>query len=128
MARRVRAYSPAHVTVLEQAGDGADLLAALRSTDAACVYIVDAMESGAAAGSVAYFDVHAGALPAQLALTSSHLFGVVQAVELARVMGWLPPQLIVCGIEGRRYAHGSALTADVQRAVEAVAAHLAGRM
>jgi hydrogenase maturation protease len=52
---------------------------------------------------------------------STHDFGVAQAVEMARVLGTLPPRLVLYGIEGRCFDFGAALSPEVQQAAHEVA-------
>lgn len=107
--------------------DGFALLDALAGTDAALV--VDAVQSGAAPGTVRRFDAAAGSLPAAVLRCSTHLLGVAEAVELARALGDLPRQLTVYGIEGADFSTGEGLSPAVAAAaaalVEALATQLA---
>jgi hydrogenase maturation protease len=90
---------------------------------AADAVVIDAASSGAAAGTVHRFDATGGALPAwSRSSTSTHAVGLVEAIELARTLGRLPPRLVVYGIEGERFEAGTELTPAVAAAVEAVAA------
>ena len=71
------------------------------------------------------FDAAAGPLPARSLRSSSHHFGVADAIELARALGRLPPALRVYAIEGEDFGAGRALSPAVAQAVDAVAAELA---
>lgn len=123
VARRLAGRLPAGVTVAAIPGDAADLLAALEG--AARAVIVDATASGAPAGTVRVFDAAAAPLPATFCRSgSSHGLGVAEAVELARVLGRLPPRLTVYGIEGADFTDGEGLSPAVDAAVEAVAGEL----
>lgn len=124
-ARRVHARNLPNVLVKEQSGGGTDLIDLLRMTNAGRVYIIDAMTSGASPGTIERMDVHDSPLPARLTLNSSHLFGIAQAIELARVMGWLPSRLTVYGIEGKHYEHHAPLTQEVLSAIETVVERIA---
>lgn len=117
-ARQIQAKGLPQVRVIEQSGDGADLIDLWQQAQS--VYLIDAMVTGTPPGTTQRFNIQAGALPAHLAQTSSHLFGVAQAIELGRVIGSLPPLLIVYGIEGRYFEHGAGLSAEVEAAVSAV--------
>ncbi|MBL8154929.1 MAG: hydrogenase maturation protease [Anaerolineae bacterium] len=117
-ARRIRGRELPRVRVAEQSGDGAELIDLWGQSQR--VYLIDAMVTGAPPGTVQRFDIRAGALPAHLAQTSSHLFGVVQAIELGRVLGSLPPTMLVYGIEGKCFDHGAGLSAEVEQAVAAL--------
>jgi hydrogenase maturation protease len=88
---------------------------------AAHVVIVDASASGAPPGTVHRFDARAAPLPAAHLRSSTHAFGVADAVELARALGRLPARLEVLAIEGGEFTLGTALTAPVTAAVEVLA-------
>ena len=101
--------------VIAHHGEGTDLMERWQGFER--VIVVDAMVSGAAVGTVRVWDAVAGALPANLFPKSSHLFGLVEAIEMARLLGRLPPALSVIGIEGVRFAMGEALSAEVEQAL-----------
>jgi hydrogenase maturation protease len=91
------------------------------------VLVVDGAASGAPPGTIRRFDARSGPLPARLLRTSTHAFGVPDAVELARALGRLPARLEVYAIEGARFTTGAELSPAVERAVGELAASLAGR-
>jgi hydrogenase maturation protease len=82
--------------------------------------IIDAAVAGAPAGTVHRVAAHRETLPPSLKLQSSHQFGVVEAIEMARVLGRLPRVLIVYAIEAASFAYGTTLSPAVARAVEEV--------
>ncbi len=84
--------------------------------------LVDAMRSGAEAGTIRVVAAHEQALPPELRRPSTHLLGVSEAVELARTLDRLPRETYVYAIEGGRFDAGSGLSAPVTAAVERVAA------
>ncbi|WP_438310689.1 hydrogenase maturation protease [Streptomyces sp. HUAS TT3] len=71
-------------------------------------------------GRVHRLEVTQGELAASAA-ASSHGMGLGEAVELARVLGWLPQRLIVFAVEGEGASVGRGLSAPVQAAVASVA-------
>ena len=89
------------------------------------VFLVDAVRSGAAPGTLHRFDASVGPLPAVFARGSTHAIGIAGAVELARALGRMPASLVVFGIEGRDFGHGEGLTPEVARAAGEVAARIA---
>jgi hydrogenase maturation protease len=91
------------------------------------VVVVDAASSGAPPGTIRRFDAVAGPLPARLLRSSTHAFGVPDAIELARALGRLPARLEVYAVEGARFTSGTKLSPEVERAVSDLAASLAGR-
>ena len=118
VARSLKERVPAGVTVLEHGGEGADLIEVWRG--ARRVILVDAMRSGAPPGSVQRIDCSFEPLPPSTFGDSTHAFSVAEAVELSRVLGRLPEQLIVFGIEGEDYGLGTELSSAVRLAVPRV--------
>jgi hydrogenase maturation protease len=81
--------------------------------------IIDAIQSGAPAGTIHRFDAAAGPLPASLrSSTSTHLVSLAETIELARTLGRLPPAVTVYGIEGERYDLGATVTPAVAAAID----------
>jgi hydrogenase maturation protease len=80
------------------------------------VVIADAAASGAPAGTVRRFDALADPLPVRALRSSTHAFGVADAIELARSLGRLPDRVEVYAIEGADFTAGSAMTPAVARA------------
>lgn len=117
-ARRLRDRLPDGIPVLECDGDVTRLLDALNGTRAA--FLVDAVRSGAAPGSVHQLDASAGPLPSALFHYSTHALNIADAIELARALGTLPPRAVVYGIEGARFDAGAPLSSAVERAVDKV--------
>jgi hydrogenase maturation protease len=119
VAARLRGRVPAGVRVVDCEQEPSRLLDAWHGAESALV--VDAVESGAAPGTLHRFDAAAGPLPAGVFRSSTHAFGVGDAVELARVLGRLPGRVVVYGVEGGEFAAGEGLTAPVAAAVEPAA-------
>ncbi len=122
VARRVRELGPAGVEVRELEGDASALVDAWSGAGHAVV--VDAAESGASPGTVRRFDACSGPLPVRSLRSSTHAFGVADAVELARALGRLPGRLDVYAIEGASFTAGGSLSPEVERAVDDLAAAL----
>ena len=87
------------------------------------VVVVDAIATGAPPGTIHRLDA-ADPLP-DFSGASTHLFGLSDAVELARTLGRLPGSLRIIGIEAGAFAHGAALSPPVDLAAERVADELA---
>ena len=115
VAARVRRRNRPHLRVAESSGEGADLLELW--ADSGAVIVVDAVESGGKTGIVHRFEASQRALPVRFSNSSTHAFGLGEAVEMARALNQLPQRLIVFGIEGRRFDVGSKLSAEVKKAV-----------
>jgi hydrogenase maturation protease len=124
-ARRVRDKRLPGVEVVERSGEASDLLDVWQNPAVHTVYLIDAMASGAPTGSVRCFNAHEGSLPSDLTEHSTHAFGVAHAIELARVLGCLPPKLIVYAIESAGFQLGAALSVEVEGATRQVADRIA---
>jgi hydrogenase maturation protease len=114
------------VTVVEASGEPGRLLAVLAGHDRAI--LVDAMVSGAAIGTVRWLDP-AAASATMAGPTSSHGLGLAQSLALGLALGRLPPETMVCAIEGASFDHGADLSPAVataaRLAVEAIVYQLA---
>ena len=112
IAQRLRPKAPGHVTVMEHEGEPTALLEAWR--DARAVVLIDAVFSGAEAGTIHRLDAQAARIPQELFRYSTHAVSVAEAIELARVLGQLPPKLLVYGIEGKDFSAGVGLSPEVE--------------
>jgi hydrogenase maturation protease len=116
---RLRGELPPEIKVQEESGDGTELLEAWEGAD--CVILVDAVQSGAPPGTIHRLDARFEKLPAWFSHSSTHSFGVAEAIELARTMGDLPAKLVVYGIEGLDFSAGTELSPEVAEVVPAAA-------
>jgi hydrogenase maturation protease len=109
------------VRIIECADDPLGIIDAWEGADDAIV--VDAVRSGAPPGTVHVLDgLQPGGLTPRLhGSTSTHAFGVGEAIELARTLGRLPERVRIYGIEGESFVIGSVLSPAVARAVERLA-------
>lgn len=110
--------------------DPLDLLGVWNNAD--LVIVVDAVHSGAPAGTIRSLEVDVTGLstfdgdaePA-VGLSSTHGIGLAGVLRLARALGQAPRRLVVVGVEGERFDLGpglselveSAMTEAVQRVV-----------
>ena len=104
--------------LVESSGDGAELIEMFSSVRMAI--LIDAVSSGRNPGAIYQFDAHTQSIPAQLSFQSTHVFGVGEAIELARVLEQLPPVLIVYAIEGENFSMGVGLSSRAREAVQKV--------
>ena len=116
VARRLRELG---VDARENRGDLVSLLDTWEGYEQAI--IVDAVVTGADPGAAIRFDARQRELPRGCFRSSTHQFGVSDAVELARLLDRLPPRLWIYGIEAAQFAPGSEPTPAVAAAVETVA-------
>ena len=123
VVRRVRELG---VEAHEQSGEATALLDVFESAPAGQrVIVVDAMVTGSPPGSVIFWDAGAARLSREAFRCSTHTLGVAEAVELARALGKLPPQLGIYGIEGAGFEAGAQPSPEVLRAVEELAQRIA---
>ena len=125
VAREVRAAAPPGIAVIELGGDQLALLDAWDGD--ADVYVVDAVCSGSAAGSVYRFDA-AVPLGGDFTHRGTHLFSLADVIELARALDRLPARLTGFGIEGAGYELGAPLSPEAEVAVRTVAGQILGEL
>lgn len=119
VARSLAGRTPAGVDVKEASGESAGLMELWSGRER--VYLVDAVESRRPAGTIHRLEAHRQELPRDFFHCSTHAFSVAEAVELARSLELLPPEVIVYGIEGKWFEPGQKLTPEVDQAVAEVA-------
>lgn len=107
------------VRSIVRTGDALALIEDWAGTDA--VLLVDAAGLVSRPGRIHRIDAVSGPLPRDLSLSSTHAFGLGDAVDLARVLGVLPPHLIVFAVEGACFEPGAAMTPEVASAAGKVA-------
>jgi hydrogenase maturation protease len=110
--------SSGDIRVIVKEGDFASLLDDWQGADA--VVIIDATSSGSVPGTIRRYDAHEQPLPSTFSRSSTHSFGVAEAVELARALGRLPARVVVFGIEGRDFTPGEGLSPEVAAAIDEV--------
>ena len=123
VARRLRALG---VDAQEHSGEAAGLLEAWKTVPAGQpVIVVDTVVTGSPPGSIFRWDASAAPLSMESLRCSTHGFGVAEAVELARVLGKLPHELLIYGIEGARFEMGAEPSPEVLLAVGDLADRIA---
>jgi len=117
-ARMMKREQPADVTILELTNDVTALIDHLPGFDVAM--IIDSTQSGSPPGTIHRFDASTIPLPESPSTRSTHGMTVGSVLELARIQQQLPRRVLVYGIEGKQFTHGSSLTPEVERAVRIV--------
>lgn len=125
-AERLKAQNQPGVEVRIHAGEAAGLIDFWAGRRA--VIVVDAVVTGAAAGTLHRWDAAAGSIAVDFRTASSHAFGLGPAIELARALGRLPQKLIVYGIEGEQFGLGEPPGEAVLEAVEKTVMAIAREM
>jgi hydrogenase maturation protease len=87
---------------------------------AGAVILIDAARSGQAPGTIHRLDASSGPISSLVFPHSSHALNAVDALELARALGTLPPIVIVFGIEVAETEAGRLLSPQVTRALDGV--------
>jgi hydrogenase maturation protease len=118
IAARVGELGLPGVRVIEQA-DPAGLLDAWAG--GRLVVVADAVRSGRPPGTVHILHAAHGPPPAWAGLAGTHAFGLAEAVELARALGRLPPELVIVGIEAEHFRFGEPMSPPVAGALDTAA-------
>jgi hydrogenase maturation protease len=94
------------------------------------VVVVDAVRSGAEAGTVHWLETSGPGEPVTASAWThtghggTHAVGLAEMVELGRALGRLPARLVVVGVEAECFDHGAPLSPRVAEAVPAAAARV----
>lgn len=110
---------PANIEMREFEGDGVALMQLWQGYDT--VILTDCVVSGAAVGTLFRLDPLEQRMPARFFRSSSHLFGIAEAVEMARALNQLPAKIIIFGVEGSGFDAGTAMSPPVAKAVDLIA-------
>lgn len=92
------------------------------------VIIVDAIVTGAAPGTLHRFEIRNGENIDRFEKSlgsSSHGFGIAEALRLGKLTKNLPPEIAICGIEAASFEWGGGLSPEVHGAVQQLASTLA---
>ncbi len=114
-AQHLRQRSVPALRVLEHDGEGASLMEVWKSEQT--VIVIDAISSRRKPGTIHRFDVTRHPLQKRILHSSTHAFGLHEAIQLAKSLQQLPGRLIVYGIEVQSSAIGTPLSAVVENAV-----------
>jgi hydrogenase maturation protease len=115
VARHLRSLG---LNACEHTGDGLNLIQLWEPSSE--VVLVDAVLAQGDPGQVRVWDGIAVPVEPDLFRCSSHSVGVAEAIEMARLLGNLPKQLLIYGIEGNQFEIGTTPSAAVLQAVEKV--------
>lgn len=118
VARRVRQTIGDRAEVIEAEMAGMDLMELMNGADVAI--LIDAARSGQSPGTIHRLDASTGPIAVRIFPHSSHAIGIAEVLELARVMGVLPSQVILYGIEAGNTEAGQTLSAPVAKAMDEV--------
>ncbi len=116
--RKLRNYDLKGIEVIENNGDGADLIE--KWTGRKNVILIDAVQSGSKPGTIHEFSASDSILPSEQFKFSTHLFSVQQAIYLSASLGNLPQELTIYGIEAASFDSGTQISAEVEIAVNII--------
>lgn len=114
-ARKIKSYGLKGIQVIENNGDGADLIEKWTGRDK--VILIDAVRSGSEPGTIHEFTAPGSIIPSELFKFSTHLFSVPQAIYLSASLGNLPKDLKIFGIEAGSFDSGIKISNEVEIAV-----------
>ena len=114
VARQLETALPGNATLIERRGDMLELIGGFKDFDA--LVCVDASAPMGFPGRIRRIDVANGELRAELAATSTHGFGLADAIALARTLNGAPENIVVYAVEGRRFEAGAAMSPEVAAA------------
>jgi hydrogenase maturation protease len=120
VARRLRMLG---IDVQEHSGDGLELLEGWRGRDS--VVLIDTVVTSGAPGTITVWDGREAPVIEDYLRSSTHAFGVAEAVKLARILDLLPERIVIYGIEGAQFEAGTGLSAPVAEACEQLAKRIA---
>jgi len=122
VVRRLRTSHPRGVCIVEASGEASGLVELWRPADR--VHVIDATVSDVAPGTVRRVDLLDPNTAGIGFHSSSHTFGLAEAVSLGRVLGALPATLMAYGIEAASLDYGQRLSPAVRAAADRVCARL----
>ncbi|MFN8007795.1 MAG: hydrogenase maturation protease [Terriglobia bacterium] len=122
VARRLRELG---LNAREHIGDGFALIELWKS--ATEVVLVDALTPQENPGRVWFWDGRQAPLESEWLHSSSHLVGIAEAIEMARLLDALPEKLWIYGIEGKQFQPGSAPSLEVLQSIEEVVQMISSR-
>lgn len=114
-ARILKTRNLIDLEIVESNAEPATLMTVWSGVDT--VIVLDAAAPAGRPGHISRVVVGQDVLPAESPLSSTHAFGLAKAIELAEVLGELPPTMIIFAIEGADFDHGEGLSESVQKAL-----------
>ncbi len=127
VARQLHTYAPAHVRILEGGLTGLNLLHEMEDIDT--LILIDAVHSHSTSGTIFRFTIPQDLekiekLAWGTSASSTHAFGLAEALTLAHTLEILPTHVVLFGIELGHIQKGQALSPPVSRALTGVVNHI----
>jgi len=114
-ARRLKGLVQSRAEVIEAELAGLDVLDLMSGTSA--VILIDAARSGRPSGTIHRLEASADPIPGDLFPHSTHVLNAVDAIEMGRTLGLLPPRVVLFGVEVGDTTAGNALSPAVAQAL-----------
>ncbi len=108
-------FADRQIDFYEHNGESSFLISLWVETSA--VFLVDAVFSQDAVGTIHRFDLQQQTLATEL-FYSTHAFNLAEAIELARILNQLPKKIIFYGITGKNFQIGTKLSAEMPKAID----------
>lgn len=119
IARRLSDHLPADVELVVDSGNIVALVEDWAGCDA--LLCVDAANPMGQPGRIYRFEAADAALAESASLTSSHGFGLTEAIALAHELHTLPETVVIYAVEGTCFDIGAPMTPQVAAAIDDVA-------
>ncbi len=124
VARQLHTYAAAHILVLEGGLAGLNLLDEMEDIDT--LVLIDAVHSHSPSGTIFRFTIppdleKIGKLAWGTSASSTHVFGLAEALTLAHTLEVLPAHVVLFGIELDHLQKGHVLSPTVFKAMTSVA-------
>ncbi len=128
VARQLRTYRQTSATILEGELAGLNLLHDMEGIDT--LILIDAVHSHSKAGTIFRFTLpqdleKIGKLAWGTSASSTHAFGLAEALTLAHTLKVLPAHVVLFGIELNHIHKGQALSLPVSKAMTSVVNRIA---
>ncbi len=119
MVRQLRSYgASAGYGFFESSGEGLGLIDLWR--DYQTVVIFDAVMKQGQPGRRIHLSAAGDQMPSDFFKYSSHAFSLAEAVEMSRILGLLPAQLHIYGVEGAQFGYGQDLSSVIAASCNAL--------
>ncbi len=120
IARKLKSLIPPAIDIIEHTGGCADLLDLWNGYDQ--VFLIDAVVSGAPPATLHRFNAKRDPVPREwFSCSSTHSFGVADAIALAKTLRSCPSHLTIYGIEGIQFNIGGLLSPVLRQEIERIA-------
>ncbi|MFO8085961.1 MAG: hydrogenase maturation protease [Desulfobacterales bacterium] len=120
IAGQLRKVLPERVEVTTNMGDGFSLIELWQKHD--CVYLIDAVSGNQNPGQIYRFDAIMEQISRNLfSRYSTHTINIPETIALAKILGKLPKELIIYGVQGKNFEMRSGLSKEAWQAISRVA-------